>query len=126
MSQPPAMSVATRRALVTQLLAADPALSNRAIAGQLGVSKDTVRNDIAALRQDDSSPAPESAAPEPQQSPDGAELTLILDEPLRQALAILRAMRGEPDTPAANTRVARAAIRAVADHIDENSRRDRT
>ncbi|MGI5142890.1 MULTISPECIES: hypothetical protein [unclassified Streptomyces] len=44
---------------------------------------------------------------------------LILDEPLRQALAVLRATRGQPDTEAANVRVARAAIRVVADTILE-------
>ncbi|MFF0139702.1 HTH domain-containing protein [Streptomyces sp. NPDC005227] len=126
MSQPPAMTVATRRALVSQLLAADPDLSNRAIAGQLGVSKDTVRSDIAALRQDVTAPEAVVATPQPEPSPDQAELTLILDEPLRQALAILRTVRGEPDTPAANAKIARAAIRVVADSIDEDIRRDRT
>ncbi|MFD7793603.1 hypothetical protein [Streptomyces sp. NPDC059759] len=124
MSQPPAMSVATRRALVGQLIAADPNLSNRSIAGQLGVSKDTIRLDIAAIRQGDPGPSPASVVSEPEASPERPELTLILDEPMRQALAVMRALRGEPDTPAANTKIVRAAIRAMADTINEHTRQD--
>lgn len=70
MSPPPAMVPAVRQALVRQLLAGDPTLSNRDIAAQLGVSKDTVRRDRAEMRQADSQPAPEPAAPEPEPEPD--------------------------------------------------------
>ena len=44
---------------------------------------------------------------------------LVLYEPLRQALAVLRATRGAPDTQKQNEAVARAAIRAVADTVLE-------
>jgi len=65
-SQPPAMVPAVRQALVSQLLAGDPTLSNRDIAAQLGVSKDTVRRDRAEMRQAQEKAAPETAAPEPE------------------------------------------------------------
>ncbi|MFJ8348959.1 hypothetical protein ACIQ9J_21885 [Streptomyces sp. NPDC094153] len=46
-------------------------------------------------------------------------LVLVLDEPLRQALAVLRATRGAPDTPKQNVAVVRAAIRVTADTVRE-------
>ncbi|GGV12111.1 hypothetical protein GCM10010260_58410 [Streptomyces filipinensis] len=49
--------------------------------------------------------------------PAGREL--VLDDPLRQALAALRATRGASDTEKQNQAVARAAIRAVADTVLE-------
>ncbi|MGW1000760.1 helix-turn-helix domain-containing protein [Streptomyces sp. NPDC002520] len=108
MSQPtPTMDA--RRAEVAQLLAHDPDLSARAIAAQLGVSKDTVRRDMDAIRATSAPPAPQ----------DDDVLVLRLDAPLRQALAVLRAMRPVPDTPAHNVAVARAAIRAIADSVLE-------
>lgn len=119
MSQPPAMTVATRRALVRQLIAKDPTLSTRNIAAQVGVSKDTVRGDLAAIRQEDAEASPEQAASAPEPSPDADRLVLVLDEPLRQALAVLRAAGGAPDTPEQNQRAARAAIRAMADTVLE-------
>lgn len=108
MSQP-ALTMDARRAAVAQLLAHDPDLSARAIAAQLGVGKDTVRRDMDALRATGAPTAPQ----------DDATLALALDEPLRQALAVLRATRGLPDTPAQNIAAARAAIRATADAVLE-------
>jgi len=80
-----------RRARVAQLLAHDPNLSARAIAAQLGVGKDTVRRDIEVIRANG---APETAPPAPQDD----VLVLRLDEPLRRALATLRAVHNAPDT----------------------------
>lgn len=119
MSQPPAMTVATRRTLVRQLIQQDPTLSTRNIAAQVGVSKDTIRADLAAIRREDAQHAPELAPAEPQPSPDSDRLVLVLDEPLRQALATLRASVGTPDTDKHNTAAARAAIRAMADTVLE-------
>ncbi|MEV6296258.1 HTH domain-containing protein [Streptomyces sp. NPDC051896] len=101
------MTVATRRALVRQLIAQDPTLSTRNIAAQVGVSKDTVRGDLAAIRQEDAQASPEPAASLPEPSPEADRLVLVLDEPLRQALAVLRATRGAPDTQKQNAAVAR-------------------
>ncbi|MFD4343431.1 DeoR family transcriptional regulator [Streptomyces coelicoflavus] len=125
MSQPPAMTVATRRALVRQLIEQDPTLSTRKIAAQVGVGKDTVRGDLQAIRQEDAAAAPKPAASAPGPAPDNGRLVLVLDEPLRQALAVLRAQRARPDTPAENVAAARAAIRALADHIAEQEARRR-
>ncbi|MEU6416048.1 hypothetical protein [Streptomyces spiralis] len=44
---------------------------------------------------------------------DADRLVLVLDEPLRQALAVLRDSRGRPDTPGENVAAARAAIRVT-------------
>lgn len=129
MSQPPAMPISTRRALVRQLADGDPTLSARAIASQVGVSKDTVLRDLDATEPMSSQPAPESGIAAPQPAPErvppaqtGAPedfLVLVLDEPLRQALAVLRAQVGAADTEKQNRAAARAAIRAVADRITE-------
>jgi hypothetical protein len=113
------MTVATRQALVRQLIEQDPTLSTRAIAGQIGVSKDTVRRDLEAIRQQQSQPAPEQTATEPEPAPDTDRLVLVLDDPLRQALAVLRATRGRPDTAKENVKAARAAIRVMADTVLE-------
>ncbi|MET8571958.1 hypothetical protein [Streptomyces sp. NPDC004783] len=112
MSQPPAMTVATRRALVRQMIEQDPSLSTRKIAAQRGVGKDRIRGDLQASRQKDATAAPEPAPSAPEPAPDDDRLVLVLDELLRQALAILRTTRRQPDTPAANSVAARAAIRA--------------
>ncbi|GAB2714608.1 HTH domain-containing protein [Streptomyces bullii] len=122
MSQPPAMTVATRQALVRQLIEQDPTLSARKIAGQIGVSKDTVLRDLEAIRRADAQAAPEPPAAELDDEPDGDRLILVLDAPLRQALAVLRGIRGRPDTPRENVAAVRAAIRAMADHITEQGR----
>jgi predicted ArsR family transcriptional regulator len=111
------MTVATRRALVRQLIEQDPTLSTRKIAAQIGVGKDAIRRDLEAIRQEDAEAAPEPAAAAPETAPDDDRLVLVLDEPLRQALAVLRAVRARPDTPRENVAVARAAIRAMADHF---------
>ncbi|WP_406168912.1 DeoR family transcriptional regulator [Streptomyces sp. NBC_00996] len=113
------MSVATRRALVRQLADQDPTLSTRAIAAQIGVSKDTVRRDLDEMRREQTQPAPDGAAAEPDDAPDSDRLVLVLDEPLRRALAALRATVGAPDTPEQNVAAARAAIRATADAVLE-------
>jgi hypothetical protein len=129
MSQTPAMTVVTRRALVRQLVDNDPTLSQRAIAAQLGVSKDTVRRDLEELSRTQSQTAPVPAVAEPQAAPEATGQTppvappgyllLQLDEPLRQALAALRATIGAADTHEQNVKAARAAIRSVADTVIE-------
>ena len=86
----------------------EPKLSARAIAAELGVGKDTILRDLRAIGQS----APDDA-------PDGDTLVLVLDEPLRQALAVLRATLGGADTPEQNERAARAAIRATAQTFRE-------
>jgi hypothetical protein len=126
------MTVVTRRALVRQLVDNDPTLSQRAIAAQLGVSKDTVRRDLEELSRTQSQTAPEPAVAEPQTAPEDTPqmppsappgyLLLELDEPLRQALAALRARIGAPDTERQNVAAARAAIRSVADTVLEEQR----
>ncbi|MCQ9186646.1 hypothetical protein KMT30_47935, partial [Streptomyces sp. IBSBF 2953] len=62
--------------------------------------------------------APSAPDPTPT-APHGDTVVLQLDEPLRQALAVLRDSRGRPDTHAENVAAARAAIRAVADTLAE-------
>ncbi|QIJ62569.1 HTH domain-containing protein [Streptomyces sp. JB150] len=119
MSRPTALTVAARQAVVRQLIERDPNLSARKIAAEIGVGKDTVRRDLEAIRHEDSQAAPEPAATAPDDAPDGDRLVLVLDEPLRQALAVLRATRARPDTPQENVAAARAAIRATADTIVE-------
>jgi DNA-binding transcriptional MocR family regulator len=123
------MPITTRRTLVRQLADGDPTLSARAIAIQVGVSKDTVLRDLDATEPVSNQPAPESAIPEPEPAPATAPqaqtgapehfLVLVLDESLRQALAVLRAQVGAADTEKQNRSAARAAIRAVADRITE-------
>ncbi|MFF0790395.1 DeoR family transcriptional regulator [Streptomyces spiralis] len=123
MSQPPAMTVAPRRALVRQLIAQGPTLSTRNIAAQVSVSKDTVRGDLAAIRQEDAEASPEPAASAPEPSPDTDHLTLVLGEPLSQTLAVLRAARGAEDTTKQNEAAARAAIRAMANTVRDAQQR---
>jgi DNA-binding transcriptional MocR family regulator len=113
------MTVATRRALVRQLKEQDSTLSARNIADQIGVGKDTVLRDLRAIETAQRQPAPEPPPAEPEHAPQDDRIVLVLDAPLRQALAILRAQVRQPDTPDANAKAARAAIRAVADHIHE-------
>lgn len=125
MSQPPAMTVDVRQTLVRQLIEQDPTLSARKIAGQIGVSKDTVLRDLEAIRQEDAAAAPDPATAAPQEAPDDDRLVLVLDAPLRQALAVLRAQRARPDTPRENVAAARAAIRALADHLIEKGEQRR-
>lgn len=133
MSQPLAMTVTTRRALVRQLVDGDPTLSQRAIAAQLGVSKDTVRRDIEEMSRAQTQPATEPDAADPRTAPEAApqaetsapvaSLVLELDGPLRQALAVLRRAVGARDTAEQNVAAARAAIHSVADTILEQEHR---
>jgi DNA-binding transcriptional MocR family regulator len=97
---------AARRADVARLAQQD--LSHRAIAAQLGISKDTVRRDLdylaraerAAMRQTDASPAPPGAPPAPRGASDeppgascapavGDRLTIDVGEGLAEDLANL-------------------------------------
>ncbi|MEU3899764.1 HTH domain-containing protein [Streptomyces sp. NPDC045251] len=123
MSQPPAMTVDVRQALVRQLIEQDPTLSARKIAGQIGVGKDTVRRDLEAIRREAAAAAPGAAPAAPETAPQDDRLVLVLDAPLRQALAVLRAQRARPDSPRENVAAARAAIRAMADHFTEQGQR---
>ncbi|MFD1656972.1 HTH domain-containing protein [Streptomyces caeni] len=116
---PAPLTIAARRAMVEQLRRQEPSLSARKIADRLGVGKDTILRDLAEIATEQRQPAPAPGAAGPNPAPDGDRLVLVLDEPLRQALAVLRANVGTPDTPAANTRAARAAIRAMADTVLE-------
>jgi DeoR/GlpR family transcriptional regulator of sugar metabolism len=112
------MTVVTRRALVRQLVENDPTLSQRAIAAQLGVSKDTVRRDLEEMSRAQNPTQSNPGAAEPATAPQGY-LLLQLDEPLRHALAVLRRTVDAPDTTEQNVAAARAAIHSVADTILE-------
>lgn len=135
------LDLAARQAEALRL-SRDEQLSLREIGERLGVSKDTVSRDIkAAVRaeakaaeqmsrdstdtsqetpRDDDGMSQETPAAPDDEDPD--RLVLQLDEPLRRALAVLRATRSTPDTTKHNVAAARAAIRAVADHLTEQSR----
>ncbi|MFF5435186.1 HTH domain-containing protein [Streptomyces griseofuscus] len=134
---PAPLTIAARRAMVEQLMRQEPGISQRTIAARLGVGKDTVRRDVDAIETEQRQrapeppaagldPAPEPPGAAPEAAPDADRLVLILDEPLRQALAILRATRGAPSTAKQNEAAARAAIRAVADSILEARRSQRS
>jgi predicted ArsR family transcriptional regulator len=92
------LSRATRRLIVAHLTQCG--MNAADIAAELGVSRETVRRDL-------------------HNPPHGDVLVLRLDEPLRQALAVLRATVRQPDTPTQNIAAARAAIRATADTVRE-------
>ncbi|MFJ1653490.1 helix-turn-helix domain-containing protein [Streptomyces sp. NPDC088337] len=68
-------------------------------------------------------PAPTEPQPAPHDTPPD-RLVLVLDEPLRQSLAVLRAACGGADTPKQNGAAARAAIHAVADTMREAQQRN--
>ncbi|SMF86445.1 HTH domain-containing protein [Streptomyces sp. Amel2xC10] len=123
---PAPLTIAARRAMVEELRRQEPGISSRKIAARLGVGKDTIIRDIdeikTAQRQraaEAAAAAQESAPPAPETVRQGDTVVLHLDEPMRQALAVLRAKTGSPDTPAHNQAVARAAIRSVADSLAE-------
>ncbi|MGW1498949.1 helix-turn-helix domain-containing protein [Streptomyces mirabilis] len=123
---PAPLTMAARRAMVEQLRRQEPDISARKIAARLGVGKDAIRRDLDAIeteqrqRADDAAAAAQDPAPAaPGGAPDGDRLVLELDDELRQALAVLRATRGGPDTDASNRAAARAAIRAMADIVLE-------
>ncbi|MFD0181709.1 hypothetical protein ACFVIC_22575 [Streptomyces sp. NPDC127133] len=85
------------------------------IASELGISRDTVRRDVL-----EAPPAPAAdAAPGAR---DVDTLVLQVDEPLREALEVLRSVQGGADTEAQNRAVVRAAVRATADAVVEARR----
>jgi len=123
---PAPLTMTARRAMVAELRRQEPGISARKIADRLGAGKDTILRDIAEIETEQRQRAAEAAAsaasaepPAPPDAPEGDTLVIRLDEPMRQALATLRAAVGSPDTPTANRRAARAAIRAMADHFAE-------
>jgi transposase len=116
---PAPLTIAARRAMVEELVRQEPGISARTIAARLGVGKDTIRRDLDALETTQRQTVPPSAASTPDDAPEHATLVLELDEPLRQALAVLRGRLGAPDTDKQNRAAARAAIHAMADIILE-------
>lgn len=118
---PAPLTIAARRAMVEELRRQEPDISARKIAARLGVGKDAILRDIDVIeteqRQRATAVASTAAPTAPGPAPQGDTVVLRLDEPLRQALAVLRATRGAADTPAQNTAAARAAIRAMADTV---------
>ncbi|MGP4092568.1 helix-turn-helix domain-containing protein [Streptomyces sp. KR55] len=99
-----ALSRATRRVVVAHLT--DCGMSPAEISAELGVSRDTVRRDLA-----DAPPSAPPAAPEP--APPVAPGLLLPDEPqLRRNLEVLTAAYGaRPED------VARFAIHQAARHV---------
>ena len=108
---PTPLTIAARRAMVKELVRREPDISARNIAGRLGVGKDTILRDIAAIEAEERQPAPQApaAAPEPapdasqeteadapaappaqpDHAPDPDELTVAYDDQLRAGLEIL-------------------------------------
>lgn len=109
--------------MVAEIRRQEPDISARKIAARLGVGKDTILRDIDELDTQPRHNEPEQTADAPDDTPACDTLVLVLDEPLRQALAVLRATAGGPDTPAQNEKAARAAIRSVADTILEQQQK---
>lgn len=105
-----AMSREVRRIIVAHLTerGMDPAK----IAAELGVSRETVRRDLH-------NPPPSAPAAAGSDVADAEALVLRLDEPLRESLAVLRAVCNGADTVAQHVAAARAAIHATADTIRE-------
>ncbi|MFF9238411.1 helix-turn-helix domain-containing protein [Streptomyces sp. NPDC014776] len=116
---PAPLTIAARRAMVEQLMRQEPGISARTIAARLGVGKDTIRRDIAEIEEEQRQRAPQPPSVQTGGAPASDALLLVLDEPMRQALAVLRATRGAPDTQEQNVAAARAAIRAMADTVME-------
>ncbi|HEY6117372.1 MAG TPA: HTH domain-containing protein [Candidatus Dormibacteraeota bacterium] len=123
---PSPLTIAARRAMVEELRRQEPGISARKIGARLGVGKDTILRDIDEIETEQRQRAGQAAAATPDPAPPTPEaarqddtVVLQLDEPMRQALAVLRSTRGRPDTPAENVAAARAAIRAMADTIVE-------
>ncbi|MCX3059570.1 HTH domain-containing protein [Streptomyces beihaiensis] len=116
---PAPLTIAARRAMVEELLRQEPALSARNIAARLGVGKDTVRRDIDAIETEKRQRTPQRPTAEPERAPDTDRITLVLDARLRQALAVLRATRGLPDTRQVNAVAARTAILSMASIVLE-------
>ncbi|MET9122982.1 HTH domain-containing protein [Streptomyces sp. NPDC004528] len=120
---PAPLNMAARRAMVEQMRRQEPDISARKMAARLGVGKDAVRRDLDAIeteqRQRAMAGAPDPEPPAPADEPEGDTLVIRLDDGLRQALAVLRSQVGASDTARANSRAARAAIRAMADTVLE-------
>lgn len=134
MTMPAPLTIVARRAMVEELRRQEPDISARQIAARLGVGKDTINRDLDVIEAEqrqraaeaattDQAPAPAAPTTAPDDAPDADRLVLVLDAPLRQALADLRATRGAPDTPKQNGAAARAAIRAMADTVIEARQR---
>ncbi|MEV7684490.1 helix-turn-helix domain-containing protein [Streptomyces bungoensis] len=119
---PAPLTIPARRAMVEQLMRQEPGISQRTIAARLGVGKDTIRRDVDAIEAEQRHSAPKQTS-DPEPAPDADRLVLVLDEPLRQALAVLRAKVGAPETPKQDRAAACAAIRAMADTILEVEQR---
>ncbi|MFI5973547.1 helix-turn-helix domain-containing protein [Streptomyces sp. NPDC051452] len=132
---PPSEPLDVARRRIEALRLSRESLSLREIGDRLGVSKDTVRRDIAAAEREEAEAAEETARDTGETS-DGSDetppapgdgdrdtLVLVLDEPLRQALTVLRGVRGAADDPKQNVAVARAAIRSLADHFEDQRNR---
>ena len=122
MNMPAPLNMAARRAMVEELRRQEPDISARKIAARLGVGKDAILRDIAEIETEQRQRAAEvaaAAAPAEPPAPESDTIVIRLDEPMRQALATLRATVGAPDTPTANGRAARAAIQSMADHFAE-------
>lgn len=133
-AEPPAAPLdGARRRAEALRLSRDENLSLREIGKRLGIGKDAVSRDIKAALREEADRAAEVSRDTGETSPETGDtadktpaaprdgdhdtLVLVLDEPLRQALAVLRSTRGGADTPEQNARVARAAIRATADTV---------
>ncbi|MDG9728631.1 hypothetical protein [Streptomyces sp. DH41] len=86
----------------------------------LGVGKDTIRHDLAAIRRKGAAIAPELVATEPQEALWTTACFLVLDEPLLQARAVLRVGRASPNASRESATVTRAAIRIVAATVAEH------
>ncbi|MCI3277500.1 helix-turn-helix domain-containing protein [Streptomyces cylindrosporus] len=89
---PAPLTIAARRAMVEELLRQEPGISARTIAARLGVGKDTIRRDLAAIEAAQRQAASEPAAKEPDPAPDAPAPNAVsaprdpLDEPLRRWL----------------------------------------
>ncbi|WAZ27031.1 HTH domain-containing protein [Streptomyces cinnabarinus] len=89
---PAPLTITARRAMVEELMRQEPGISARKIAARLGVSKDTIRRDLAEIETAQRQPTPEQQAPQPEPEPDApaAETDHAprdpLDEPLRKWL----------------------------------------
>jgi predicted transcriptional regulator len=107
------LSRGTRQIVVAHLT--EHGMKPPEIAAELGVSPETVRRDLH------NAPPPTVAqnGHNVAAGEDGPTLLLRLDAPLREALAVLRAVHNGPDTEEQNRAAARGAIRAMADHFRE-------
>lgn len=103
-----AMSRDTRTLVVACLTG--HGMSPQEIAGELGISRETVRRDLL------NAPPAETRGEAPDVVP-GSALVLPLDDALREALVVLRSVRNGADTERQNVAAARAAVRAMADAV---------